>query len=223
MQTLGKYIIEEVLGSGGFGVVYKCTAPDKSVVAIKKFTNYTPSNKQQVQAEIETMSQINHQNVVKLIDIFYIQDNPCIVMEYCNGGTLSQQIVQQKNEIYTEEAAIAIFTELIQGLRAVHQKNIIHRDLKCSNIIFHNGIPKIADFGLAKQLKQQQNSLTRTKCGTLPYEAPEILEHRLYSFQVDIWSLGTILFKMLFHEYPFGSNSETKQLQRIKSLCVPEF
>lgn len=99
---------------------------------------------------------------------------------------------------------IRIFQQVLSGVKAIHEKNIIHRDIKCDNIFLtrkKNGgfVCKIGDFGFAKVL----NKTAQTNCGTTLYMAPEVMAHLPYDHKADIWSTGVVLYYMLFGEYPF--------------------
>lgn len=99
----------------------------------------------------------------------------------------------------------------------------MHRDLKLENVLIKNGVVKIADFGLAKKMESSSSNehLTRSFCGTKAYLAPEILMGSFYDYKVDIWSLGVLLFVMLFFKFPFGSRQDNplELLKRIKVCC----
>jgi serine/threonine protein kinase len=108
-------------------------------------------------------------------------------------------------KVFKYPEALSIFVQILKGLKAIHHENIIHRDLKCENILLkkipkqQNYICKIGDFGFAKELSETAKS----HCGTPNFMAPEILSEKPYDKSVDIWAIGVIFYYMLFGDYPF--------------------
>jgi serine/threonine protein kinase len=122
-----------------------------------------------------------------------------LVYEFCNGGTLADFIKAKKK--LSEEEAIKIFTQLRSAFELLNREKILHRDLKPTNILFHNGVAKIADFGFCKEM--MNNELTQTMVGSPIYMAPEVLKGSVYDNRADIWSLGVIFFEMLYGFCPY--------------------
>ncbi|KAL4472911.1 hypothetical protein ABPG72_007788 [Tetrahymena utriculariae] len=147
-----------------------------------------------------------------------------LVMEYCESNLLDY-VYHKKNHVLEEKDAVDIFLQILNGFQSIHEKGIIHRDLKLENVLIQDGIIKIADFGLAKKLENSPNStkehLARSFCGTKAYLAPEVLMGNYYDYKVDIWSLGVLLFVMLFFQFPFGSRQDNpaELLKAIKHCC----
>jgi len=138
-------------------------------------------------------------------------NNYYFVYEYCNGGTLEQQI---KNEgRFSEEKALGYMADLLRAFQILIRFNIMHRDIKPSNILLHNGVLKLADFGFCKPLKDARD-LSQTMLGSPIYMAPEILKGEAYTMKADIWSLGVVLYEMLYGFCPF----EEKTIARLISL-----
>lgn len=127
-----------------------------------------------------------------------------MVLEYCDGGNLLTYQSKLKTKTFPLQEALEIVVEVLKGLKAVHENNYIHRDIKSENVLIKQTPKgrsfKIADFGFARPLKSGN---ARTVCGTEKYMAPEILENVPYTISVDIWAVGILLFFMLFAEYPF--------------------
>ena len=143
-------------------------------------------------------------------------NNYYLVYEYCNGGTLAECIKAQKR--LTENEAIKIFLQLRAGFEVLFKEKILHRDLKPSNILFHNGVVKIADFGFCKEM--MESDMTQTMVGSPIYMAPEILKGSIYDNRADIWSLGVILYEMLYGFCPYEESSITKLINLIDNSIL---
>ena len=125
-------------------------------------------------------------------------------MEFCDMSTLYNHQAKVSNRVFGLNEGIKIFHQILSGLKAIHSKNIIHRDIKCDNIFLHRKkgggfICKIGDFGFAKVLK----NTTSTNCGTTLYMAPEVMAHLPYGYKADVWSMGVVLHYMILADYPF--------------------
>jgi calcium/calmodulin-dependent protein kinase I len=149
----------------------------------------------QLQTEVDILSQLDHPNVLKIFEIFDEDDCIYLVLELLAGGELFDRIVEK--ESYSEKEAAETIRPLVDALRYCHQLGIIHRDLKPENILYQSeedsSIIKITDFGLARFV---QNELATTACGTPNYVAPEIIAGQGYGKEVDIWSIGVIIYIM---------------------------
>ena len=120
-------------------------------------------------------------------------------MEYCDLGNLHQYQSKTPMRVLNFGQALKILHQIMKGVEAIHERNIIHRDLKCQNIFLHRNKTgsytcKIGDFGFAKVVE----GTTKTSCGTIYFMAPEVIEHEPYDHQADIWSIGVIFYYMLF-------------------------
>jgi serine/threonine protein kinase len=114
-----------------------------------------------------------------------------------------------KNGKLSEPAAMLIFKQLLSAFEVLNKYNILHRDMKPDNIFFHNGVIKLGDFGFCKNLNSA-DEMTKTMLGSPIYMAPEVLKGEIYSNKADIWSLGVVLYEMIFGQCPFQSNSIAK-------------
>ena len=130
-------------------------------------------------------------------------------MEYCEGGDLMNAA---ESYSFEESEAIFIFLQLLNGFKNLVDQKIIHRDFKLDNVLVHNGLVKIADFGFSKIL--DDSSFTETILGSPLNMAPEIIKGHSYNNKVDIWSLGSCLFYLIFKDYPFRAHS-LDELQKI--------
>ena len=208
-QLSKKYDVDKaVLGSGNFATVKKCTKKDtKEEYAVKIIDKSKVEDMQDIDREIEIMGKVDHQNVIKLYEVFDEPKKMNLVLEYVTGGELFDRIVALGN--YTEvDAAKTIYT-LCDALHVLHSMGIVHRDLKPENILLKSSDPdspiKIADFGLARMMKK--GDVMKTACGTPGYVAPEVLQNKGYdSGAIDVWSAGCILYVLLCGFPPFYSD-----------------
>ncbi len=155
--------------------------------------------------EVSLLLKLRHNHVVKIYETIETEKHIIIVMELCAGGDLLNYV--RKRRRLKEPYAKVIFKQIIDGLCYIHSKFIAHRDIKLDNILLDGkGNVKIADFGVSKQCQKGQLKMTE-QCGTPAYIAPEILKDKGYSFSVDLWSAGVVLFAMLYGTVPFKANN----------------
>ncbi|EEP82938.1 hypothetical protein UREG_07803 [Uncinocarpus reesii 1704] len=212
-----QYRILEQLGKGHFATVYLCAERATGAkYAVKRFeTRMGSSNKSDndaLQQEIAVLKSVNHTNVLCLKDTFEESDAVYLILELAPEGELFNWVVSHQK--LTEDETRHLFLQLFQGLKYLHERNIVHRDIKPENILLMDKhlTAKLADFGLAKIIGE--DSFTTTLCGTPSYVAPEILEnskHRRYTRAVDIWSLGVVLYICLCGFPPFSDELYTAE------------
>ncbi|KAF9730685.1 hypothetical protein PMIN03_002635 [Paraphaeosphaeria minitans] len=205
-----QYALQEQLGKGHFASVYLCVEKNSGMrYAVKKFEKHTgPGEKSKVdglQQEIAVLMGVSHPTLLCLKDTFDEADGVYLVLELAPEGELFNWIVMKQK--LTETEARRVFVQLFQGVKYLHERNIVHRDIKPENILLTDKdlSVKLADFGLAKIIGEE--SFTTTLCGTPSYVAPEILEstnHRRYTRAVDVWSLGVVLYICLCGFPPFS-------------------
>lgn len=186
-KTLEKYFydLNDVIGFGAYGKVYKgyylpnhATEATKDVVlAIKEIPILANKGeaeqfKKTVLAEIEMMKNLKHKNIVRFIDVKRTDNFFYIITEFCNQGSLSSYL--KKNSL-TEKEAIFFMKQIIEGFKYLYSKKIMHRDVKPENILLHNNVVKLADFGFAKNIKESSKPEEHTIVGTVYYMSPEIL------------------------------------------------
>lgn len=161
-----------------------------------------------IKEEIRIMGSISSENIVKLCDIKQTQSCYYLVMEYCSGGDLDYFRGKQLSEARVQR----IVYQISAALKALLSKQIMHRDLKLSNLLLSSKKPdalvKLADFGFARELKR--NELANTYCGTPLYMAPEILGCKKYDLKADLWSMGVITYLFLTGRFPFEASSPYK-------------
>ena len=214
------YEIKEVIGKGKFGVVnlgiHKKTQQQVAVKIINKDSIKTVEDKELVRIEIGILKLCHHPNVVRLLDHLENEDYIFIVTEYIEGGTLGQYF-KKKNFNFSERQASSIMSQIASGVKYLHTYGIVHRDLKPDNIMITQqndfGVIKIMDFGLSKIVSTQEKMIDGY--GTLSYVAPEVLLRTPYNKEVDIWSMGVILYYMLCGHLPFKGNKEVIIAEKI--------
>lgn len=152
---------------------------------------------------------MDHPNVLKIFEIFDEIDFIYLVLELLKGGELFDRIVEKEN--YSEKEAAETVRPIVDALRYCHSLGIIHRDLKPENLLYatnvDSSIIKVTDFGLARFV---ENELATTACGTPNYVAPEIIAGKGYSKEVDLWSIGVIIYIMLCGFPPFYDDNNTQ-------------
>jgi len=192
-----------------------------SVVAIKIIDKLQPlhdDSMSQIKNEIAIIKTLKHKGIIALKDVIDTNDKIYVVLEYVNGG----ELLERKR--LNEECAKKLFINLLDAVRYLHGKKIVHRDLKLDNILMASTDPtdfsiKIIDFGIANKVKPGY-ALTLL-CGSQGYLAPEILSEKRkedgYSFPVDMWALGVILFAVLSGSMPFNENENFENYNNIIS------
>jgi calcium/calmodulin-dependent protein kinase I len=200
------YDFGDVLGQGAFATVFSCTSKiDGSEWACKIIdkTKMKEKDLKGLKLEMETMASVDHDNIVKLKEIYDTKEALHLILELCHGGELFDRIVQL--EAYNEDQAGEAFSQMVEAMGHCHRLNIVHRDLKPENLIYRGALPdivlKLADFGLAQQVSPED--LLDGKSGTPGYIAPEMLKGMLYGKPVDMWALGVILYILLCGFPPF--------------------
>ena len=150
--------------------------------------------------EVGILSKIKNPNVVQFIETIKTKTHIYTVYELCTGGTLEELLDRRK--YLTEKEAFQILRQLLNGFRPLVALNIMHRDIKPSNILFQGNVAKISDFGFSKPLVSSCE-VTETMIGSPIYMAPEILKGLTYTIKADIYSMGVMLFEMLYGKAPF--------------------
>ena len=215
-QVLAEDIVNP-LGRGSFATVYKVLDNYNNQTYAIKQINIKSSPSRSIKQEVEALRMakdlFNNSNLLKIIDSFTNQDNLYIVTEYCNIGDLDQYL--EEHERLTEYITSKFVEQIILGVKALHDQNYLHRDLKLANILLSSNSGeesenekyklKIADLGFARSLKDKMQ-LATTICGTPISMAPEMWDDKpKYGTSVDIWSIGIMMYKLLVGKYPFES------------------
>lgn len=206
MTIIKKYnITDNLIGRGSFASVYKANDIENDIIyAVKKISIQKENNKRILENELSLLRNLHHINIINIHDIIQDKDNIIyLVLDYFKNGDLSNFLNGKSlKEKYCQKYAI----QLKNGLEYLYKKNIIHRDLKPQNILVSDSyILKITDFGFAKYFTE--NMMIQTMCGSPLYMAPEIMKKNKYNIKSDLWSLGIIIYEMLYGTVPFkGKN-----------------
>ena len=216
-------VIEDIfpkqLGSGSFGRVYLVSHNDtKQLFALKVIDKrklmVSYGKLDIIYNEINIHSKLSHENIIKLYNVHEDKENINIIMEYAENGNLFELISKEKNGL-KESVAFSYFIQVVNAVYYLHNNNIIHRDIKPENIfIGKDNKVKLCDFGWAKELTLENRS---TFCGTVEYMAPEIVGSENYDYSVDIWSLGILLYELLYGHSPFKASSTKNVILNIKT------
>lgn len=212
------YKYGRLIGKGGFGKVnlalHICSG---RLVAIKSFNKKNLKSKHakgKIKHEIDIMKKLKHPFITRILDTFETETHVLIVMEYICGDLLG--FIRKRSKL-TEPYAKLIFKQIIEGLKYIHSKGIVHRDIKLDNILIDlTNTVKICDFGVSKRLSP--GDIMKEHCGTPAYIAPEIFQDKGYEgFSCDIWSAGVTLYYMLGGVQPFKGNNPTELKKMVKS------
>ena len=216
-----KYQKSRLLGKGGFARCYEfINLETKEVTAAKiipKKALVKSRAKQKLISEIKIHKSLHHPNIVSFVHYFEDTENVYLLIELCQNQTLNDLLKRRKK---LTELEIQCYTiQLIKALKYLHSHRIIHRDLKLGNLFISDKMElKVGDFGLATKL-EFDGERKRTVCGTPNYIAPEILEGKSgHSYEVDIWSLGVIIYTLIIGKPPFETNNVKETYKRIKMV-----
>ncbi len=206
----GKYKIIEVLGKGGMGIVYKAEDTKlKRTVALKFLSPELTRNseaKERFILEAQAASALDHNNICTVHEIDESEGQMFIAMAYVEGQSLRERIIQGPLKL---EEALDIAAQISAGLHEAHEKGIVHRDIKSSNImITSKGQAMIMDFGIAKLSGETKITQTGTTMGTVAYMSPEQARGEKVDHKADIWSLGVVLYEMVIGQLPFKGDHE---------------
>lgn len=172
--------------------------------------NMTDQEKKETLLEAKILEKLDHPNIIKFKEVFIAKKPKYtlnIVTDYADGGDLSSKIKNQKGKCFSETQILDWFTQISLSIKHIHDKKILHRDLKSQNIFLTaNGMVKLGDFGIAKCLETTLQK-AMTIVGTPYYLSPEIVQNKPYSFKSDIWSLGVLLYEMTALKMPFDASS----------------
>lgn len=210
-KKMGRYLILNQLGAGGMATVYNAfDSRDERNVAVKVILPSKRSSQifiQQFEKEAKVLAGLNHTNIVKVLDYGLDNEQPFLVMDYIQGGTLKEAM----KEPFRWEKAAAILAPIARALEYVHQQDIIHRDVKPSNILIdENYNPLLSDFGIVKLLESQEeveSTAIGVGVGTPDYMSPEQGIGKSIDYRADIYSLGLVFYEMVTGHKAYTADS----------------
>ncbi|BFZ12243.1 hypothetical protein BsWGS_15282 [Bradybaena similaris] len=213
---IGKYRLIKTIGKGNFAKVKLAKhVPTGREVAIKIIdkTQLNPSSLQKLFREVRIMKLLDHPNIVKLFEVIETEKTLYLVMEYASGGEVFDYLVAHGR--MKEKEARAKFRQIVSSVQYCHQKHIVHRDLKAENLLLDADMNiKIADYGFSNEFVPG-NKLD-TFCGSPPYAAPELFQGKKYDGpEVDVWSLGVILYTLVSGSLPFDGQNLKELRERV--------
>ena len=220
----GRYEIHELIGVGGMAYVYKAyDLVEGRWVAIKILKEEFSNNSdflRRFRNESKAIAVLNHPNIVKVYDVSFGDQIQYIVMEFIDGITLKEYI-EQEGTIRWQEA-VHFTTQILMALECAHEKGIIHRDIKPQNImLLQDGSIKVADFGIARFLQSETQTMTDKAIGSVHYIAPEQASGDYITDKADIYSVGVMLYEMLTGKLPFvADNAVSVALMQLQAKPV---
>ncbi|KAK5929938.1 hypothetical protein CgunFtcFv8_011126 [Champsocephalus gunnari] len=213
---IGNYRLLKTIGKGNFAKVklarHILTGREVAIKIIDK-TQLNPTSLQKLFREVRIMKTLNHPNIVKLFEVIETEKTLYLIMEYASGGEVFDYLVAHGR--MKEKEARAKFRQIVSAVHYCHRKNIVHRDLKAENLLLDaDSNIKIADFGFSNEFTA--GSKLDTFCGSPPYAAPELFQGKKYDGpEVDIWSLGVILYTLVSGSLPFDGQNLKELRERV--------
>lgn len=222
-QIIGNYKIEQKLGEGGMGAVYKGvdTMLDREVAikALRPELARQTSIVERFRSEAVTLAKLHHPNIATLYALFRQGEELYMVLEYVRGETL-ERVLQRRGALSSEEV-IPVFCQILDGINHAHEYGIIHRDIKPANMMLtEKGTLKVLDFGIARLLGSARMTRAGNIIGTLEYMAPEQVRGLETDARSDIYALGMMLYEMLTGRTPFTTDNEF-ELMKLQTEAIP--
>ncbi|XP_045773985.1 serine/threonine-protein kinase SIK2 [Maniola jurtina] len=223
---VGFYDIERTIGKGNFAVVklarHRITKTEVAIKIIDK-SQLDASNLQKVYREVDIMKRLDHPHIIKLYQVMETKNMIYIVSEYASKGEIFDYIARYGR--MAEQAARRKFWQILSAVEYCHERRIVHRDLKAENLLLDANMNiKIADFGFSNYYATGE--LLATWCGSPPYAAPEVFEGKRYTGpEIDIWSLGVVLYVLVCGALPFDGSTLQSLRDRVLSgrFRIPYF
>uniref|UniRef100_A0A8C4V2E2 non-specific serine/threonine protein kinase n=1 Tax=Falco tinnunculus TaxID=100819 RepID=A0A8C4V2E2_FALTI len=226
-EVLQYYDLYETIGSGGFAKVklarHLLTGEKVAIKIMDKLA--LGDSLSSIKLEIDAMKNLSHQHICRLYHVIETSKNIFLVLEYCSGGELYNYITSKCR--LSEERSRAFFRQIVSAIAYVHSQGYAHRDIKPENVLVdeeHN--LKLTDFGLCAKPKGGLDKPLHTRCGSPAYAAPEVIQGKAYiGSEVDVWSMGVLLYTLLCGVHPFdaGDNTTMSVYRRNGEYNIPEW
>merc|ERR1719167_1082710 len=217
------YDILEEIGTGAFGVVHRCREIKTGNVFAAKFIPISHAmEKALIRKEIDIMNHLHHYKLINLHDAYEDEDEMVLIFEFLSGGELFEKITADGYTM-SEAEVINYMRQICEGVKHMHERNIIHLDIKPENVMCQTSKStniKLIDFGLATKL--DPNELVKISTGTAEFAAPEIVEREPVGFYTDMWSIGVLAYVLLSGLSPFAGATDIDTLKNVKA-CRWEF
>ena len=223
------YILDAIIGQGGFGCVFKAhREKDGDIFAVKTTLPTFGDHESSLsfQNEICLAVEVNDENVIKYEFVhdgsLFPEYPPYIIMEYADGGTLSALIKQKRDsgKLFSNDELTSMYRQLVNGIREVNNI-LVHRDIKPDNILICGDTLKITDFGLSKVVAECTRTLSFKGAGTPLYMSPEAWDYRKNTIQMDIYSMGIVFYELATLQYPYSSLPNTYEECKDMHLYSP--
>lgn len=220
------YVVGEKIGQGMFGKVFKVQHIETEAYWAMKVINKEKAGGSAIkllEREVAILKMVDHENIIKLNEVFETAKKMYLVMELCEGGELADAL--KEKQAYPEHDTKVIMTKLADAISYLHKRDIVHRDLKLENILLSQNPDnledhlhiKVTDFGLSVvKGGVGHDNMMQDFCGTPIYMSPEIIDNKAYSQQCDVWAMGVIMYSLLCGSPPFKANNEEELYDIIK-------
>ena len=217
-QKIQNYNVEELLGEGGMGTVYRATDTLlQRSVAVKILHPHLVRDTtffERFRNEAILSAKLNHSNVAVLYNFLRDRNDNFMVMEFVDGVNLEK--VLKQNGALPLESVLKIMMQTLDGLHHAHEKGILHRDIKPANLMLtKGGIVKLMDFGIARMVGSQRLTRADRIVGTLEYMAPELLDGSEPSVQSDLYAIGVLMYELLSGKMPFEASTDSTLITQI--------
>jgi NIMA (never in mitosis gene a)-related kinase 1/4/5 len=225
-MSLQNFEILNKIGEGAYSIVHKVRRKsDGMIYALKKvkFVSLNEKEKENAVNEIRILASISHPNIIGYKEAFIDENSNCLclIIELAEGGDLLQKInkFQKQRSYFLEQDIWDMFIQTLRGLKALHDLNILHRDLKCANVyLSQDGVIKLGDMNVSKVAKL---GLVYTQTGTPYYASPEVWKDKPYDSKSDIWSLGCVLYEAATLRPPFQATDMQGLYKKVISGDYP--
>ncbi len=192
---------------------------DTKEVAAAKIINISQDHTQlhAIELEVKIMTACAHHNILECRGVEIFQEEVWILLDYCEEGSLAD-IMKTRKSTFAEEDIADILGQVVEGLHFLHKRNIVHRDIKASNLLVKKGVVKIADFGVSSQCEGTTISEPKfSRIGSPFWMSPEILSESLYSSKADIWALGITAIELAEGQPPYSHQHPFRAIYSIQT------